>query len=326
MEHGVGIEHAAGRDRRLFGQPRVDRGEVRAGGVHQLFVAVDDEIGLLVAVDAVAGAHDPLQVETDAVRRRAFQAVDAFALGADDAGAVDAQAVGFADQAELDRVPVQPGEVGQRLRTQRMRLHAAAAVGGHVVGEHRVHQQRHVPEQVVEQVGFGQIVELLGLADPPGHREATVGEMLEEHQLRQQPFDADDLPAGGGAQHAVEIVEFRDPVRRHAHVALAAQELGAGAADQQLLLALEQRRPDLVIGAGVGTPRLLDHAGGVQRHVALVGHLVFDALRGGSHGVPLRGRQDIHCRRLSAQRACLIAGIGAGSAIKLRHSPDRSNP
>lgn len=42
-------------------------------------------------------------------------------------------------------------------------LYAAAAVGLHVVGEHRIEQQRHVTEQVVEQVRLGQVIELVGL-------------------------------------------------------------------------------------------------------------------------------------------------------------------
>ena len=76
------------------------------------------------------------------------------------------------------------------------------AVSLHVVGEHRVHQQRHVAEQVMEQVRLGQVVELLGPADPPGHREAAVGQVLEEIQFRQQALHADQLPAGLGAAAA----------------------------------------------------------------------------------------------------------------------------
>ena len=49
--------------------------------------------------------------------------MDRFALGRDDAAAVDAQPVVLADQAELDRVPVQAGEVGQRFLADAVRLH-----------------------------------------------------------------------------------------------------------------------------------------------------------------------------------------------------------
>src|SRR5690606_4648498 len=276
--------------------------------LHQLLVAVDDKVGLLEGVDAVAGAHDPLQVEADAVGRGAFQAVDGLALGADDAAAVDAQAASLANQAELHRVPVQPGQVDQRLRADAVRLDAAAAVGGHVVGEDRVHQQRDVAEQVVEQVRFAQVVQLFGFADPPGDREAAVGQVLEEGQFRQQALDADQLPAGGLAQHRVELVELRDAPGAHAHGPLLAQELLAGPTRQHLLLAREQRRPDLVVGAAVAAPGLLDHGGGVDRHVALVGELVFDAARF-VHGGYSGRSYGLQSSPGAAQSACKVARI-----------------
>src|SRR5690606_32913226 len=114
VDHGVALQHRAGGDGRLVRQARVDRGEVRGGGRHQLLEAVDDEVGLLVGVDPVAGAHDPLQVEADPVGRVRLQAVARLAGRGDDAGAVDAQPAALADQAELHRVPVQPGQVLQR--------------------------------------------------------------------------------------------------------------------------------------------------------------------------------------------------------------------
>src|SRR5690606_16037712 len=90
LEDAVIVEHGAGRDRRQVRQARVERGEVRARGLDQLFEAVDDEIGLLEGVDAVARAHDPRQVEADAVGRGAFQRMERLALRRDDAAAVDA--------------------------------------------------------------------------------------------------------------------------------------------------------------------------------------------------------------------------------------------
>src|SRR5690606_12616628 len=80
LVHLVAVEHGAGGDRILLRQPRVDRREVRTRGFHQLLETVDDEVGLLVAVDAVAGAHDALEVEADAVGRRAFQRMQRLAL------------------------------------------------------------------------------------------------------------------------------------------------------------------------------------------------------------------------------------------------------
>src|SRR5690606_13584499 len=200
---GVGVEHLARGNRRLSGQARLERGEVGARGLHQLLEAVDDEVGLLVVVDAVARAHDPLEVEADAVGRRRLQAVHRLAAGRDDAAAVDAQPAGLADEPELHRVPVQPGQVLQRVRADGVRLDPAAAIGGHVVGEHRVHQQRHVAEEVVEEVRLLDVVDLLGAADPPGDREAPVGQVVEEVEFGQQALHADQAPAGGRLQHPV---------------------------------------------------------------------------------------------------------------------------
>ena len=101
---------------------------------------------------------------------------------------------GLLDQAELDRVPVQPREVYQRVRPLPA-LCAASPVRLHVVGEHRVEQQRHVAEEIVEDVGLDDVVELRFLAQPDRHGEAALGEVLEEHRLGQQAGHGDDLPA-----------------------------------------------------------------------------------------------------------------------------------
>jgi hypothetical protein len=210
--------------------------------------------------------------------------VDRLALRRHDTGTVDAQAVGLPDQAEFDRVPVQPREINQRFGAEPVRLDPAGTVGLHVVREQRIQQQRHVTEQVVEQVGLGDVVDLLGLADPPGHRKAPVRQMIEEGQLRQQAFDADQFPARRLAEHAIELIELRDRIRRHAEALLVVDELAAGTTNENLPLALEQRRPDVVIAARIAGPGLLDNGRRIDRHTALVGLLVFDAAWRRVHG------------------------------------------
>ena len=134
-------------------------------------------------------------------------------------------------------------------------------------------------EEIVEEIGLGDVVDLVGLADPPRDRKAAVGEVVEERELGQQALDADERPAGRLREHVVELVEARDRVGRHAEALLVVDELAARAADQDLALAAEQRRPGFVIGARVRVPRLIDDRGRVDRHVALVGLLVLDAAR-----------------------------------------------
>jgi hypothetical protein len=154
-------------------------------------------------------------------------------------------------------------------------------------------------EQIVEEVGLAEVIELLGLADPPGHREAAIGQVVEEREFGQQAFHAHELPTGGLAQHRVEVVELGDAVGRHAHRALVAQELVARAAHQHLLLAFEQRRPHPVVVAGIARPGLLHHGRRVHRHVALVGELVFDAVGGGGDGVGHGGTEGCSCEDAS---------------------------
>src|SRR3546814_17862947 len=70
----VRTEDAAGRHRRQGIYLAIDRSKIRARGVEQLGKIVDHEVGLLEAVDAIAGTHDPAQNDRDAVGRAAFQA------------------------------------------------------------------------------------------------------------------------------------------------------------------------------------------------------------------------------------------------------------
>jgi len=147
-----------------------------------------------------------------------------------------------------------------------------------------------VAEQVVEQIRLGDVVELVGAAYPPGDREVPPREVLEKHRLGQQALDADQLPAGGGTQVAVELVEARDGVGRHAERVLGIEKRAARATGQQLALALEQRGPNLVISGAVIGPRLFDDASGVLRDHAAVGGDVFNAARLRVHGDAPRRR------------------------------------
>ena len=187
-----------------------------------------------------------------------------------------------------------------------MRLDATAAVGGHVVGKHRIEQQRHVSEQVMEHVRLGNVVDLLGATDPPGHRKTPIGQVLEEIEFRQQAFDADQLPAGGLRQQRVDFLEARNLPGGHAEALLVGDELGAGAALEDFTLAREQRRPGGVILFGVAVPRLLDNGRRIDRHIALVGQLVFDAARLGRHAFnPMDATVD--ASGFGAQQACKLA-------------------
>jgi hypothetical protein len=58
-----------------------------------------------VAVQAPASAEQ----QADAVRRGVIEREDAFAVGRDDARAIELERAAVADQPELDGVPIEPG-------------------------------------------------------------------------------------------------------------------------------------------------------------------------------------------------------------------------
>ncbi len=105
-------------------------------------------------------------------------------------------------------------------------------------------------EEVVEDVGLDDVVELLGLADPVGDRKLARRQQREEGLLGNQPRHADDLPAGGAEQPLGDVVEARDALGR-AQLLHGGDELVAGQARQLLQLARVQAPVGVVVGCGV---------------------------------------------------------------------------
>ena len=139
------------------------------------------------------------------------------------------------------------------------------AVCLHVVGEHRVEQQRHVTEKVVEDVGLDDVVELVLLAQPDRDRKPALREMREEDGLGQQPGHRDDLPAGHAAEALVHFVETGDPgvVTQRIHDA---QELDTGPARHETHLPRIQPAPAVLLLGGVARVVLADRV--IRAHPA----------------------------------------------------------
>ena len=121
----------------------------------------------------------------------AARGVDRLAARGKNAGAVRAQAARGAHQPELHRVPVQPGQHLER--RGRARVRADGAVRLDEVREHRVREHGQVAEEVVEQIGFDEIVELVAPAHPHRDREAALGQVREEIRFGNEPRNADDF-------------------------------------------------------------------------------------------------------------------------------------
>ena len=204
----VGGQARVGFVGRLVGL-REQRFEVgREHAVEQLLDVVQHEIGLLVGVDQVVGAQHALQIEGDARGPGGARGVDGLAARGQDAGAVGAQAPRRAHQPELHRVPIQPREHLQR--GGRPRVRADGAIGLDEIREHRVREHRQMPEEIVEQVGLDQIVELIAPAHPDRDRETPLGQVREEIRFGNQARHADHFETGEPLQSLAGLLEHRE--------------------------------------------------------------------------------------------------------------------
>src|SRR3546814_3196062 len=109
-------------------------------------------------------------IKADAVGAGCVEREAAVGEARDNARAVDAQRARFLDQPELHRVPIEPPEIFERVKPHRAL--PAAAISGEIIGEHRVREHRHMAEHVVKDVGFLQIIELIGPPDEIARSEA----------------------------------------------------------------------------------------------------------------------------------------------------------
>src|SRR3546814_12048514 len=99
-------------------------------------------------------------------------------------------------------------------------------------------------EYVVEDVRLLEIVHLLRPADPVGCREATVGEVAEEHVVGHEPRHSDDAPAGLRIQYLAQAFELGNAVGGDAEPFDAFEIFPAGAAGQEPRLHVEPGPPD----------------------------------------------------------------------------------
>jgi hypothetical protein len=128
-----------------------------------------------------------------------------------------------------------------------------------------------VAEDVVEHVRLFQVVELLRLADELAGGEAAVRQMVEEHVIGNEAGNGDDLPAGVLRQHVAQAPEVRNLVGADGQCLHARDEFIAGAAGQELRLALEERLPDAVLCGGVVVPALVDRPVGALGSPGIAG-------------------------------------------------------
>ena len=74
-------------------------------------------------------------------------------------------------------------------------------------------QQRHMAEEVVEDIRLFQIVELAFLANPPSDGKAPIGQMVEEFLVGDQAGNRDDPEPGEHPELLVDPLKIRNSVR-----------------------------------------------------------------------------------------------------------------
>ena len=141
-------------------------------------------------------------------------------------------------------------------------------------------------EEIVEQVGFDQVVEFGPRADPHRHRKAAMGEMIVEGRVGDQARHADETPAGEGRQPGVDRREIRNGVADAEHFE-AVQEFIAGVVAGERGLALDQDPPHGLVFFRVEVG-VLRH-GPVRRHAGIVAAQIVEGC-------------DAHTRNMGAER------------------------
>ena len=78
-------------------------------------------------------------------------------------------------------------------------------------------------EQVVEQVGFGQVIELVGAADPPGDGKLAMNQQVEKDVFVDQAFAGYQRPARQRPQAFAHLFQVGNAIGRQAQGVQAGQ-------------------------------------------------------------------------------------------------------
>ena len=173
---------------------------------------------------------------------------------------------GAAHQAELHREPEESRERADDAGEAADALGVVLDPGGHLdrrvgaiaeahqrVGEGLLGVHRDVAGDVVEDVGLGQVVHLVGGADGDGGGEFAAAQAVEEEEAGDVPADRLGLESGQRLQAAVDLGKPRDAVGGQVEGFDSAQEVVVGVA--------LPARPDAVVEASPGLHDSLQNTG-----------------------------------------------------------------
>ena len=117
----------------------------------------------------------------------------------------------------------------------------------------------------MKDIGFLQVVQLVGLANEMARWETPVCKVLEKNFVGHQPRHRHHLPAGALHQHVRQAAEIGDLIGGHRQSLHALHKCHARTLAQQAELAFKQRFPDTVFGGAVVLPALVDSPVGAAR-------------------------------------------------------------
>src|SRR5690349_3678204 len=183
----------------------------------------------------------------------------------DQARAVDFHLIVFADQTELHGEPEKSSHAGSVFFIVGSRSHLAVVL--EEIGEDRIRVERNVAKNVVEDVGLGQVIELLAL--PNGDRGGKFSERkaLKERFRRDIAVNRYRFPSRRRSESPIDFGEVRNRFLLQANRIGALEENAAAVRPQLLHAALVKHPPNFVVLLRVGVPILLDENGAILYEV-----------------------------------------------------------
>ena len=112
---------------------------------------------------------------------------------------------------------------------------------------------------IVKDIRFLQIVELVAVPNEAGRREAAPREMGEENIVGDKARHRNDPPSGGTVENVVEAAKIWDALCRDTEPGKSLEVFPAGTSGQETLLAFEQKLPDRMLLSAILLPVLLDY-------------------------------------------------------------------
>ena len=145
-----------------------------------------------------------------------------------------------------------------------------------------------MPKKIVEQIGLGQVVDLIGAPQPHGDWKAPMGEMRKKFALRNQSRHGNQFPAGATPQQHRGPVEIRYLIAELQRMQ-PGNELRRRIIRQQRRLSPQQLGPPVMLSGSVSLVMLFDRVVGARFGIVAAQLSAFRSRRFGQIHWGLRG-------------------------------------